>query len=183
MAAAQYRVREFAQMAGVTLRALHHYDRLGLLKAERSNSGYRVYREADLARLEQIVALKFIGVPVKRIKELLNAGEFEFSRALHSQRIALEQKKRSLELTLNAIRAAEAELRSGGEPDIRKIVEVIEMQNHTDWTTKYFRPAAQDKLQARRAEWTPSYRRGCKRTWTDLFHDIRANLERDPASP
>jgi len=59
---ANYRVQEFARLAGVTVRALHHYDRLGLLRARRTASGYRVYGDRDLERLEQIVALQFLGV-------------------------------------------------------------------------------------------------------------------------
>ena len=66
-----FRVHEFAQLAGVTVKALHHYDRLGLLKPRRADSGYRIYVERDLERLEQIVALKFLGLPLKQIKILL----------------------------------------------------------------------------------------------------------------
>jgi DNA-binding transcriptional MerR regulator len=55
-----YQPRQFAELAGVTVRALHYYDRLGLLKPRRTNSGYRLYRAEDLERLEQIVALKFV---------------------------------------------------------------------------------------------------------------------------
>ena len=51
-----YHVREFAQLAGVTVRALHHYDRLGLLRPSRTETGYRLYYLRDLERLEQIVA-------------------------------------------------------------------------------------------------------------------------------
>ena len=50
-----YRIHEFAELAGVTVKALHHYDRLGLLKPRRTDSGYRLYDERDLERLEQIV--------------------------------------------------------------------------------------------------------------------------------
>ena len=46
-----YRVQEFARLAKVTVRALHHYDRVGLLKPKRSTTGYRVYRLIDLERL------------------------------------------------------------------------------------------------------------------------------------
>ena len=53
-----YRIREFAQLAGVTVRALHHYDRLRLLKPRRTQTGYRAYDSKDLEILEQIVALK-----------------------------------------------------------------------------------------------------------------------------
>jgi hypothetical protein len=57
-----YQAQQFATRAGVTVRTLHHYDRLGLLKPSAyTGSGYRLYRESDLARLQQIVTLKFIG--------------------------------------------------------------------------------------------------------------------------
>ena len=67
-----YLAHEFARRAGVTVRALHHYDRLGLLNPSgRTRAGYRVYSDRDFARLEQIVALKFIGFPLFQIRELL----------------------------------------------------------------------------------------------------------------
>ncbi|MGB7730210.1 MAG: MerR family transcriptional regulator [Candidatus Acidiferrum sp.] len=67
-----YRAKEFASLAGVTVRALHHYDRLGLLRPkQRSEAGYRLYGVRDFARLEQIVVLKFLGIPLKQIRGLL----------------------------------------------------------------------------------------------------------------
>lgn len=71
MPARTFRIRELAQLAGVTVRALHHYDRLGLLEPRRTEKGYRVYSLKDLAILEQIVALKFIGLPLETIRGLL----------------------------------------------------------------------------------------------------------------
>jgi MerR family transcriptional regulator, thiopeptide resistance regulator len=62
---ASYRIKEFAALTGVSVRALQHYDRLGLLKPQRTASGYRVYAENDLRILEQIVWLKFIGIPLR----------------------------------------------------------------------------------------------------------------------
>lgn len=67
-----YRVQEFAELAGVTAKTLRHYDRLGLLRPLRSKAGYRVYGKKDLPRLEQIVALKFLGLPVKQIGRVLD---------------------------------------------------------------------------------------------------------------
>ena len=65
---ALYQAHEFAELAGVTIRTLHHYDRLGLLKpSRRTEAGYRLYSESDLVRLEQIIVLKFLGLPLKRI--------------------------------------------------------------------------------------------------------------------
>jgi predicted site-specific integrase-resolvase len=51
-----YGVQEFAALAGVTVKALHHYDRLGLLKPRRTDAGYRLYSQRDLTRLKEISA-------------------------------------------------------------------------------------------------------------------------------
>src|SRR5688572_27292072 len=95
-----YRIREFAELAGVTVRALHHYDRLGLLKPKRTQTGYRVYVNKDLEILEQIVALKFMGLPLSKIKALLREGTRELATAFGAQRTILAHKKRLLELAI-----------------------------------------------------------------------------------
>src|SRR5437879_12134477 len=82
-----YRASEFGGRAGVTVRALHHYDRLGLLKPSgRTASGYRLYSDRDLVRLEQIVALKFIGFPLSHIRDLLHGKDMDLSAMLRQQR-------------------------------------------------------------------------------------------------
>src|SRR5262245_37509935 len=112
-----YRVRQFAELAGVTVRTLHHYDRVGLLKPARSRSGYRVYADRDLERLEQIVALRFIGIPLDRMKSLLERNPRESARtgasplcaseqlaeSLRRQRALLEEKRRMLDSAIAVI--------------------------------------------------------------------------------
>src|SRR5579884_704937 len=105
-AAKTFQAQEFARLAGVTVRTLHHYDRLGLLNPRRTDAGYRLYRERDLERLEQIVALKFIGLPLKQIKSLLDRNPVGFSDALRIQRTALEDKRRLLDSAIHAIQQA-----------------------------------------------------------------------------
>src|SRR6266581_4109803 len=98
-----YHVQEFAKLAGVTVRALHHYDRLGLLKpSARSDSGYRLYRDCDFVRLEQIVVLKFLGLPLKLIGRLLRR-ESDLKDTLRSQRRVLVEKQRRLGAAIDAI--------------------------------------------------------------------------------
>src|SRR5467141_3840255 len=88
-----YQAQEFAKLAGVTVRALHHYDRLGLLKPrQRTRSGYRLYSERDFARLEQIVVLKFLGIPLKQIRGLLEA-ESNLPAVLERQQEILADKR------------------------------------------------------------------------------------------
>src|SRR5260221_2114801 len=85
-----FQAREFAKLSGVTVRALHHYDRLGLLKPSRhTRAGYRLYSESDVARLELIVALKFIGLSFKQINEMLNRKSRYLSSTLQQQRHAI----------------------------------------------------------------------------------------------
>jgi hypothetical protein len=84
-----YRAQQFAKLAGVTVRALHHYDRLGVLKPSgRSDAGYRLYRDRDFARLEQIVVLKFLGLPLRQIGRLLKR-ESPLADALQRQQVVL----------------------------------------------------------------------------------------------
>src|SRR6266567_1772938 len=137
-----FQAREFSELTGVTVRTLHHYDRLGLLKPSRyTGAGYRLYGDGDLARLEQIVALKFIGFSLKEIKDLLKRDSFDMSVALRRQREAIEEKRRRLELAIQAIQRAEYVIGTTREPGWEtfiKIIEVINMQHDMDWSKKYY---------------------------------------------
>ncbi len=174
-----YHVQEFAQLAGVTVRALHHYDRLGLLRPRRTNAGYRLYSLRDLERLEQIVALKFLGIPLKQIHTLLDRKGLTLSDALRWQRRVLEDKRHLLDRAIRAIREAE------DRPDtavLRKIIEVIEMQNSTDWMKKYYSSEAWAKIGQRKPVWSPELQERVSREWTELFRDVEAALGEDPGS-
>jgi DNA-binding transcriptional MerR regulator len=98
-----HRTRAFATLTGVTVKALHHYDRLGLLKPRRTHAGYRLYTDADRERLEQIVALKFIGLPLKQIKAMLDTRSSRTDDALLRQRRLLEEQRQRLDRALKAI--------------------------------------------------------------------------------
>src|SRR5215469_16673147 len=97
-----YRAQAFATLAGVTVRTLHHYDQLGLLRPRRSESGYRLYGERDLERLEQIVALKFLGMPLKQVRTLLDRDCLDIAAALRVQQRILEEKRRQLDRAIGA---------------------------------------------------------------------------------
>jgi DNA-binding transcriptional MerR regulator len=65
-----YSTSAFARLAGVTVKALRHYERLGLLMPQRNHSGYRQYALADLQRLERVLALRSLGLPLATVKML-----------------------------------------------------------------------------------------------------------------
>jgi DNA-binding transcriptional MerR regulator len=71
-----FTVGELAARFGLTVRTLHHYDEMGLLRpSERSMAGYRLYSERDLVRLQQIVVYRRLEMPLDEIRELLEDGE------------------------------------------------------------------------------------------------------------
>ncbi len=184
-----YRVREFAEAAGVTVRALHHYDRLALLRPRRSESGYRLYSARELERLEQIVALKFLGLPLKQIKRVLDRDSRPLPDVLQAQRRALEEKRRRLDRAIQAIRDAERVTRPGEPADaavIRRIIEVIEMQDNAEFYRKYYSDEAWAALEERRRTMGPELQARAEegtRKWMALFKDIQGAIAEgsDPA--
>jgi len=179
-----YRVQEFAGLAKVTVRALHHYDRLGLLKPKRAQSGYRVYCVRDLERLEQIVALKFLGLPLRQIKIVLDRGQLTLGETLRLQRRVLERKRKHLDDAIIAIQEAETAVRNGKGPDaalLAKVIEVIEMQQSNDWMMKYYDEAAKQKVEERRSLWSPELQERVSRQWSELMAEVEAAKQESPS--
>lgn len=176
-----YRASEFARAAGVTVRALHHYDRLGLLKpSRRTAAGYRLYGERDFARLQQIVTLKFIGFSLKQIKDVLARGPRDLATTLRIQRFILLEKRRQVSSAVRAIEEAEGVLARGGEPGpeaFAKIIEVIEMQNNTDWSKKYYSEEAQRKIDERRKMIPREVIEQAQRDWAALIAEVEAAVQ------
>lgn len=183
-----YRIGEFAKLAGVTVRALHHYDRIGLLKPQRGSSGSRLYRLADLERLVQIAALKFLGIPLREIKLLLKHGPLTLTDSLHMQREALTEKRSLIDRALVAIEAADKVIRSGQTTDasiLRRIIEVIDMQPQENFMRKYYTEQAWIDRAQLRDQWEHApgdAREKWHQTSKQLFTEIEAALDLDPAS-
>jgi DNA-binding transcriptional MerR regulator len=174
-----YRVHEFAELAGVTVKALHHYDRLGLLKPGRTDAGYRMYAERDLERLEQIVALKFLGLPLKQIKIVLDRPALALPDALRLQREAIAAKQALLGRAIRAIRAAEEVVERGKAADpavLKKIIEVIDMQEDIEEMKKYY--GTEESWERHRRY----YQEGPSPEWRELYRDAGASLNEDPGS-
>ncbi len=171
-----YRPNEFAELAGVTVRTLHHYDRIGLLRpSSYTEAGYRLYRKSDLVRLQQVVTLKFIGLSLKQIKDLLNRKSFDLTTALRQQREILTEKRDQLDLAIKAIETAQPVMGSSEEPDwkaFRKIIEVINMQNNMDWTNKYYSEEARQKLEELRRTVSPDVVGKGQRDWANLIREV-----------
>lgn len=91
-------VSQVSRISGVSIRTLHHYDRIGLLQpAEVTEAGYRLYGEAELERLQQILFFRELEFPLQDIGRIINSSSFDRNRALDQQIKLLEMKKEHLE--------------------------------------------------------------------------------------
>lgn len=91
-------VNEVSKLAGVSIRTLQYYDKIGLLKpAEYTESGYRLYDDTDLERLQQILLFRELEFPLKDIKDIINRSDFDKKKALDQQIELLTLKKEHLE--------------------------------------------------------------------------------------
>ena len=184
----RYQPAEFARRTGVTVRTLHHYDRLGLLKPRaRTAAGYRLYGEEDVVRLQQIVTLKFIGFPLKRIKQLLDRKGGDLAAALRLQRLSLEEKRRRLDSVIGAIARAEQITAKGRNPGwevFQKIIEVIQMQTDPNWMMNYYSDEAREAIAERAKSWTPELQAQCEQDWATLQKEVAeaSAAGEDPAS-
>src|SRR5580765_6224222 len=89
-------VRAFARIAGVTPKTLRHYERRRLLAPRRNAAGYRVYSDRDLRRVRDVQSLKWLGLSLGEIRELL-VGRRAPLEALRAQRKSLERKRRTID--------------------------------------------------------------------------------------
>ena len=91
-------VKEVSRLTGVSVRTLHHYDAIGLLKPSRvTEAGYRLYDDAALRRLQSILLLRELQFPLKQIKQILDAPGFDPMEALTQQIELLELRRRRLD--------------------------------------------------------------------------------------
>lgn len=177
-----YRIQEFAKLAGVTVRALHHYDRIGLLTpTARSGAGYRLYRDSDVARLDQIVVLKSLGLALTRIGQVLR-GEAGLKEVLRSHNEVLSSRRRHLSLTMETLVEIEQAV-AGGEPNwntfAARVKEADADKHAAQWLRKHCSEEMLERIRERRQAWTMTLED------YQLAGELRALIARNepPSSP
>lgn len=101
---ADWTVQELGRIAGVSVRTLHHYDAIGLLRPKgRSEAGYRRYGREELLRLQQILFFRELDIPLAELGRLLDAPDFDPARALRAHRATLEERLGRLHRLLDTL--------------------------------------------------------------------------------
>jgi DNA-binding transcriptional MerR regulator len=157
----RYTVSQVAKLARLSVRALHHYDEIGLLvPSARTDAGYRLYGDADLERLQQILFFRELAFPLEEIRHILDDPDFDRRAALRMQRTMLEERASQARALIAAVdRALEA--LEGGAP--MKDEEMFEA----------FDSARDDEARERWGE-TEEYRESARRTRRYTREDWRA---------
>ena len=98
-------IKEFAQQIGVSVRTLHYYDEIGLLKPSEvdAQNGYRFYDERSLERMQEILFYRELDFSLKTIAQILSSPDYDKQQALTRQRKLLLAKKERLERLINAL--------------------------------------------------------------------------------
>jgi DNA-binding transcriptional MerR regulator len=183
-----YLIREFAKLTRVTVRTLHYYDQIGLLKPsfEKPN-GYRVYTDADLLKLQQIVTLKFMGFSLEDIRRLLDSKGYEAVKSLRVQAEAVKDEIARLRQASRAIEQVLTRLEKDGRihrQKLIKIMEVIQMGEDIKktWHEKFFTEAEMKEFQEVGKAYSPEMIDSYQRRWKELIDEVKKNIQADPAS-
>lgn len=100
----EYTVQKLGQIAGISTRTLRYYDEIGILKPARINSsGYRIYGETEIDRLQQILFYRELGVGLESIKDIISAPSFNGAKALKDHRVKLLEKREQLNLLISNV--------------------------------------------------------------------------------
>jgi MerR family transcriptional regulator, thiopeptide resistance regulator len=176
-------VGALARRTGLTVRTLHHYDEIDLLRPSlRTEAGYRLYTADDLARLQQVLSLRQLGFSLEQVRDCLNGRGFsplEVIR-LHLERLReqIEMQRglcERLEALANHFRAAE---KVSADEFIRTIEEMTKME-------KYYTPEQLETLKKRREQVGEERMRQAPADWAELGAAVKAEMEKgtDPTDP
>jgi DNA-binding transcriptional MerR regulator len=199
----RYTIGQFARRASVSIRTLRYYEEVGLLAPTAySEGGRRLYSDADLPRLQHILALKFLGFSLDAIRVSLEAGAQHLPATLAAQKAMMQERRAQLDRVIEAIGALERAVAAGSLSwdALVHTIGVIQMDQTNDWVQKYFSPEQQETMRrlgeraysdaakrtiaSREGAWTEADQRRVDAQYAALAADLRRLVAQgaDPAS-
>jgi DNA-binding transcriptional MerR regulator len=175
------KVGELALRTGLTVRTLHHYDEIGLLKPTlHTEAGHRLYTAGDVARLQQVLSLRQLGFTLEEVGNCLNRADFSPLEVvgLHLARLREQvELQRKLCERLEAIAALLRMAEEVSADDFLRTIEVMTMME------KLYTPEQVKQFAEVGKQVGPDEIRAIEEAWTALLAEVRANHDLDPASP
>ncbi|MDZ5471593.1 MerR family transcriptional regulator [Bacillus sp. 31A1R] len=139
-----YKIKEIADLIGVSVRTLHHYDDIGLLKPETiTSAGYRLYTSHNLERLQQILFFKEIGFNLQEIKEVLDSPNFDRRTALLEHKQILQKKRSRLDEMIQTVEKTIQSIEGGIKMENKEMFKGFSMRDIEEHKEKYSEEAKQ----------------------------------------
>lgn len=159
------KIHEVAEFSGVTVRTLQYYDQIGLLiPSEVTESGYRIYHEKDLDRLQQILFFRELDFPLKEIKDIMNNPNYDRVEALRKQKTMLLEKRSRMDRLIRLV-----EERLGGQQDMSfKEFSMESIENQKKQYAEEVRSRWGDSNAY--AEYEKKTREYSKQDWNSILH-------------
>jgi DNA-binding transcriptional MerR regulator len=177
------KVGQLARRTGLTVRTLHHYDEIGLLRpGRRTKAGHRVYGDEEVRRLQQIASLRHLGLSLDEVRSCLARPDHSLDRVLELQLERIEAEIERHTRMRDLIRALRERLESKEGASVEEFTRAIEVTLNF---SKYYTPEQMDQLTVRRAEVGEERIQQVQRAWGDLFTAYGEAMSEglDPASP
>ncbi len=183
-----YTIAQLAKLAGVSVRTLHHYDRIGLLRPSRSaTNGYRTYGDAELLVLQQILFFRELEFPLGDIKRIVTAPGFDMAAALTDQRRLLELKRKRLAGLMRTIDTTLKKLnhkKSMEDKDLYGTFSKEEMDAYTkEAKERWGHTDAWKQSQERTKHWTKADYKRIAEEGAKFMQVVVSHMHEDPASP
>jgi len=185
---AKWYAKEIGMLTGVSVRTLHHYDKIGLLKPSlRLSNGYRLYAEADLLKLQQIVALKFFGLKLADIKKLI-LGKANTIEQLELHRALLNKQVSNLHRAAEMLDAIITDVKNTGSVDWKNIINLIGVYHMTQdlkktWAGQVYSDNQLKQFAELKQQYTPEQNEAIAQEWVTLIKQVKNNLDQDPKGP
>lgn len=180
----EWRVGELARATGLTVRTLHHYDEVGLLKpSSRTPAGHRLYSGDDVRRLYSIVALRQLGFALADVAALMDADGADPKTATRRRLEELDRQLAAQTRLRRRLAGLLEALEQDGEASPGQLVEIVEEMTMHE---KYYTPEQLAELERRREELGgDAAMKKVEQEWAGLIAAVRAEKERgtDPADP
>lgn len=141
---------------------------------------------ADFARLQQILTLKFIGLSLYEIKQLLMSDTVQIDRLLEQQKQVLKAQARQLAQVIETIEQAQTMMGASSNVPLDQwisIIKAVNMSTQTDWFGQFLSESQQENLRDRMDRFSLDDHRQIGMAWQSLFAEIRANMHRLPDDP
>jgi|SRR5947209_615058 len=178
---APLKIGELARRTGLTVRTLHHYDAIGLLRPSlRTEAEHRLYTAADVARLQHILSLRQLGFTLEEIRDCLDRPDFAPLELLHRHIERLRQQMALAQALSTRLEGLAAYFRSAGEVPAEEFLHAMEMMTMME---NLYTPEQMKQFDEIGKQVGPDEIRAVEDAWTVLLAEVRAKRDLDPASP